>query len=600
MSERLLEILLRDKVIDEKQAEEIKVQVTRTRKTEEQLLMELEYATDAQIAKAKSEAFNIPFVDLMQVRIPPQTLAIVPATSLSAHQAVPFEETPSSVKFAMVDPFDIPAIQALQREVPKGKKVEVYIAPRAQVASVIDRRFQEGISTEVHEALESVEEPVTEIKEVVDDITAAEEQLMNAPVARIVNSILTYGVKSLSSDIHIEPLEKEVRVRYRIHGVMQEKLRLPKNVHSSMVARVKILSELKLDEKRIPQDGRFQISVQDRRIDIRVSTMPTVYGEKVVMRLLERTSGVPTLETTGLRGTAYKTYLEATQITTGIILISGPTGSGKTRTLAGTISKLKVNDMNVVTLEDPVEIRIPGVNQIQVNPDAGLTFASGLRSILRQDPDVIMVGEIRDGETASLAVQAALTGHLVLSTIHTNSAAAALPRLADMGIEPYLLSSVLNLVVAQRLPRRICPHCKKAYVAPQELVDEVANVLGTIDRFNVVEYLQRKCKAEEIQGAEEVSIQCPVDKGNGQFDVYLYKGEGCDQCGQTGYIGRIGIFEVLKVTDKTGRLIMENRNANEIEQQAVKDGMITMMQDGYLKALEGITTIEEVMRVSRD
>jgi type IV pilus assembly protein PilB len=380
---------------------------------------------------------------------------------------------------------------------------------------------------------------------------------------------------------------------------MTEKLRLPKNILSAIVARIKVLADLKIDEKRIPQDGRFPIKVGPRKVDLRVSTLPTVNGEKVVMRLLERTGGVPSLETTGLRGVSYKTYIDGAKATNGIILVTGPTGSGKTRTLAGTLDKLNEPIVNIVTIENPVEIRIPGVNQVQINPDAGLTFPAALRSILRQDPDIVMVGEIRDEETARLAVQASLTGHLVLSTLHTNSAAAALPRLLDMGIEAYLLSAVLNMSVAQRLPRRICKHCKEAYVATQEDVDEINKVLGNIKDFNVVDYLNAKCKTEE-NSSSKTSIKCPIDKGNGNYDIYLYRGKGCDECSHTGYAGRVGIFEVLKVSETIGRMIMENRSADDLQHQAVKEGMVTILQDGYLKALEGITTIEEVLRVSRE
>ncbi|MDD3661529.1 MAG: GspE/PulE family protein [Candidatus Dojkabacteria bacterium] len=600
MGVRLLEILVEKGKLHAQKAEEIRLAVSKTGKSEEQLLLDSGLLSDLDVSQAKSEEFNIPFVNLAEVKIPNDLLSRIDSALMRTYRAVPFEETPDVLKVAMRDPFDIPAIQALQHAIANGKKMEVYIAAESQIGVIIEKRLQEGISTEVHAALEDVEQPVTEINDVTEDISKAEGSLINAPVARIVNSLLTYGVRVNASDIHVEPQEKEVRVRYRVHGVMLEKLRLPKSVHQSVIARVKILASLKIDEKRIPQDGRFQIQVQERRIDLRVSTLPTVHGEKVVMRLLERTGGVPALETTGLRGSAYKSYLEATKSTSGIVLISGPTGSGKTRTLAGTMAKLNTMEVNIISLEDPVEIRIPGVNQVQINPDAGLTFAFGLRSILRQDPNIIMVGEIRDAETAGLAVQAALTGHLVLSTIHTNSASAALPRLIDMNIEPYLLASVLQLVVAQRLPRRICPHCKQVYVAPKEVLEVIAEVMSTVEKFDVVQYLLAKCKSQDAPGVETTNVQCPVDRGDGTHDVYLYKGAGCDECGQTGYLGRIGIFEVLKVSEKIGKMILENRSSMDIQKEALASGMISMQQDGYLKALEGITTIEEVLRVCRD
>lgn len=600
MSSRVLDILLKNKVIDERKAEEVKVNVSRSGRSEEQVLQDLTYASDKDIAQAKSEEFNIPFVDLSTASVTNEVLNSVSADLLKVHRAVPFEDSGTVLKIAMVDPFDIPAIQALQRAVGETKKLLVHIAAPSQVSSLLDKRIGQAISSEVSEALEDVEQPVTEISEATEDISVAQASLQNAPVARIVNSILQYGAKINASDIHIEPGEDAVRVRYRVHGVMTEKLKLPRAVASSVAARIKILSKLKIDEKRMPQDGRFQVKVGDRIIDLRVSTLPTVFGEKVVMRLLERTGGVPALETSGLRGSAYKTYLDAIKATTGIVVISGPTGSGKTRTLAGTISKLNKPEVNIITIEDPVEIRIAGVNQVQVNPDAGLTFATALRSVLRQDPDIVMVGEIRDGETAGLAVQAALTGHLVLSTIHTNSAAASLPRLIDMGIEPYLIASVLHLVVAQRLPRRVCPNCKEAYAVSQEVIDDINRVLGSINNFDVVQYLTARCKATENSPAGEVTVKCPVDRGNGQHDIFLYRGKGCDECEHTGYEGRVGIFEVLKVSEKIGRMILENRSDVEIENVAVAEGMLKMIQDGYLKALEGITTIEEVLRVCRD
>lgn len=595
---KVLDILLNKKKITPDQAEEVKLNVAKTRKTEEQTLVELGYANEIDIAKAKSEEFNIPYVNLNEVKISNEALNLIEPELLRTYQAVPFEDTTASVKVAMVDPFDVPAIQALQRTLPDNKKIHVHISAPSMVRDVLDRRVGHAVSSEVAEALEEVDKPVTDISDAVEDLSAAEDSLQNAPVARIVNSILQYGAKINASDIHIEPMEKDIRVRYRVHGVMSEKLKLPKSVLSAVVARIKILSELKIDEKRVPQDGRFPIKVGQRRIDLRVSTLPTVHGEKVVMRLLERTKGVPALETTGLRGSAYKTYVDEIKVTSGIILVTGPTGSGKSTTLAGTLDRLNRPEVNIITLEDPVEIRIKGVNQVQINKDVGLTFAKGLRSILRQDPDIVMVGEIRDQETAGLAVQAALTGHLVLSTLHTNSASAALPRLIDMEIEPYLLAAVLHMVVAQRLPRRICKHCKEAYVPERKVVDDINKKLGNIKDFDVVSYLEARCKSTDK--SDDLNVKCPEDRGNGQKDIYLYRGKGCDKCDQTGYSGRVGIFEVLRVTESIGRMIMENRSADDIKVQAVKNGMVTMIQDGYLKALEGITTIEEVLRVSRD
>jgi type IV pilus assembly protein PilB len=412
------------------------------------------------------------------------------------------------------------------------------------------------MSTEVTEALEDVDVPVQDITGE-DPSLISSSDLKNAPVARIVNSIMQYAITSKSSDIHVEPMENRLRVRFRIHGVMTERLTLPKTLGPAVVSRIKIMSNLKIDEKRIPQDGRFQVKMSNAKVDIRVSVMPTIFGEKVVMRLLESdTSGI-TLESTGLRGNAYKIYLDALTVTNGIVLVTGPTGSGKTRTLA--CSLIKVNDpkVNIISLENPVEIRIPGVTQIQINADVGLTFAVGLRSVLRQDPDIVMVGEIRDEETAELAVQASLTGHLVLSTLHTNSAAAAIPRLLDMGIEPYLLASTIRAIAAQRLPRKVCPYCMQSFPALPEVVDNIQSTLSNIKDFDLVSYLNRIIAAKK-QKAEEGSsvLKAPEIGPDGKPVIYLYKGSGCDKCGGSGYSGRIGIFEVLDVNEKISRMVM--------------------------------------------
>jgi type IV pilus assembly protein PilB len=382
---------------------------------------------------------------------------------------------------------------------------------------------------------------------------------------------------------------------------MTERLTLPKNLAPAIVSRIKILSNLKIDERRLPQDGRFPIKIEDTKIDLRVSVMPTIHGEKVVMRLLESESSDITLETTGLRGNAYKTFVDALSVTNGISLITGPTGSGKTRTLASSLIKVNDPKVNIISLENPVEIRIPGVTQIQINPDIGLTFANGLRSVLRQDPDIVMVGEIRDEETAELAVQASLTGHLVLSTLHTNSAAAAIPRLLDMGVQSYLLASTLRCIVAQRLPRRICKECMEAYPAPPEVVKNIKEVLAGKQEFDLVPYLQRVYESKRAgAGGEQITMRPPEVGPDGEPVIYLYRGTGCDRCGGMGYSGRVGIFEVLDVSEKISRLIMDNVSADQIKDTAVEEGMLTMIQDGYLKALEGITTLEEVLRVSKE
>jgi len=377
-----------------------------------------------------------------------------------------------------------------------------------------------------------------------------------------------------ASDVHIEPLIGETRVRYRVDGILQERLMLPHRLQDAVVSRIKILADMKIDEKRIPQDGRFNFKMGESEVDLRVSTLPTVHGEKVVMRLLKKSGGVPTMLELGLRGLALKHLESSIRRPHGIILVTGPTGSGKTTTLYSVLATLNNVNVNIMTLEDPVEYEISGVNQVQINPAAGLTFATGLRSFLRQDPNIILVGEIRDAETTELAIQAALTGHLVFSTLHTNNASGAIPRLLDLGAEPFLVASALNAVVGQRIARRICPTCKEEYMPESAMISDLKAVLGDL---------------------------WPSDK-----PMVLYKGKGtihnttCESCGGSGYVGRLGIFEVFPVTDAITSLTLTHAPVKDIERQAVKEGMISMKQDGYMKALEGATTIEEVLRVAQD
>jgi type IV pilus assembly protein PilB len=385
-------------------------------------------------------------------------------------------------------------------------------------------------------------------------------------VANIVTQLLDYAVKSRASDIHVEPQELQTRVRYRIDGILHEKVILPKKVHDAVVSRIKIMSALKIDERRLPQDGRLNFSVGTAEIDLRVSTLPTVFGEKVVMRLLPKSNKAPTLSELGIRAGGLKALETQILRPHGIILMTGPTGSGKTTSLYSILSKLSSGKVNIVTIEDPVEYQIPGVNQVQVNTQVGLTFATALRSFLRQDPNVILVGEIRDRETAELAIQAALTGHEVFSTLHTNSAAGALPRMMDMGAEPFLVASAINCIVGQRILRKVCAHCRVAYNPPPEVVENIKQVLGKL-------------------------VPAKIE---------LFKGQGCAECGNTGYLGRVGVYEVLVVSEKITRLILERSTSADIEKQAVEEGMVTMKQDGYLKALEGVTTLEEVLRVAQD
>jgi general secretion pathway protein E len=380
---------------------------------------------------------------------------------------------------------------------------------------------------------------------------------------------LEYAVTSRASDVHIEPQEDRVRVRYRIDGILYDKLSLPKNVQDSVVSRIKILSEMKIDEHRTPQDGRFNFKASDKEVDLRISVLPTAFGEKIVMRLLRKSGGVPTLDELGLTGSSLRNLETAMLRPHGIILVCGPTGSGKTTTLYSILAKLNTTRVNIMSLEDPIEYALPGVNQVAVNPAVGLTFATGLRAFLRQDPNIILVGEIRDKETNELALQAALTGHLVFSTIHTSNAAGALPRLLDLGAENFLLASTINAILGQRIVRKICENCKEQYVPLPQILAEIKKILGKL-------FPQT------------------------QMEVKLSRGKGCDQCAKSGYLGRVGIFETLPVTPKIASMVLENSDSATMEAEAIMEGMITMKQDGYLKVLQGITTVEEVLRVAQD
>lgn len=507
---------------------------------------------------------------------------LVPLNVAKKYKFVPFELKENRLSLAMVDPLDLQTIDFIERKT--GYKVVPYITTDKTIEKVLEEQKGKELGEEISAALQEITETTLKIEESGGEITDA--TLRDAPIARIVSMILETAVKTGASDIHIEPGEDASRLRYRIDGILEEKRKLPKEMHDSVIARIKILASMKIDEKRVPQDGRFKVQVGKSETDLRISTLPTIYGEKVVIRLLKEEGTVFSFRDLGMRGSTLKRFEEASLKPNGMLLVTGPTGSGKTVTLASALSKLNTIRVNIITLEDPVEIRVPGVNQVQVNPQAGLTFADGLRSFLRQDPNIIMVGEIRDGETAELAVHAALTGHLVLSTLHTNSAAGALPRLLDMGVENFLLASTVNAILAQRLVRKVCQDCKEEYEPPEEIQISVKKIMDEISGNKVL--LSRDPEiAKELKAFSDKS------------KVMLFRGKGCPKCGNTGYRGRLGIFELLYMTDEIGRLVIERAPTQAIHDEAVKLGMLTLIQDGYLRIVEGITTLEEVLRVAK-
>ncbi len=573
----LVDALFTKGIVNDETLRAVKFESITTGKSHAQILLAKNLVSDADIQKVKAEMFGLNYVDLASVVIDMQVLNKIPAEAAARNQVIAFEETNNRLKLAMVDPLDLQKINFIESLV--GKKVDAYYATAEAIQHVIDSKYGAQIGKEVDRALEDVGIVDLAHESQIADLSTG--SIDSAPVSKIVNMILDYAVKHHASDVHIEPRETRIVVRYRVHGILGEKLSLPPRLGPSIVSRIKILANMKIDEHRVPQDNRFQVKTSDKVVDIRVSVMPAIYGEKVVMRLLEKGGSALTLESTGLRGPALKIYRENLSKTQGIILITGPTGSGKTQTLASSLTILNKQEVNIVTIEDPVEIRIDGITQVQVNPEVGLTFSTGLRSFLRQDPDVIMVGEIRDTETANLAVQAALTGHLVLATLHTNSAAGALPRLLDMGVQPFLIASTIDVIVGQRLVRRLCDECKQPYIAEPHLIEMLHKTLDGLHGFDLYTYPK----------SEKVHFDSHTDQ------VTLYRPVGCPKCADTGYSGRLGIFEAMKMSDKIGQMIMSHLSASDIGNQSVSEGMITMVQDGYLKALEGITTVEEVMRV---
>jgi len=560
----LVDVLVAQKVLTSEVAQKIKTEQADSGKPFKEIILNGSFASEDQMAQAEGRLKNIPYIDLEETAFSPMALNLLPQAVAEKYTLIPIEYDKASgeLSVAMADPLDLATIQFISKKA--GVRIKPLIASPPQIKEAIGAHYTQSLAAEVRAVLKEAPESIN-IKTV--DLAQLGEVIREAPIAKVVSTILEFAMRARASDVHIEPQETRTRVRYRIDGILHEKLILPRRIHESVVSRIKILCGMKIDEKRVPQDGRFNFKAGDQEIDLRVSSLPTSHGEKIVMRLLKKSGGVPDLHELGLRGLALKNLEDAILRPHGIILVCGPTGSGKTTTLYSVLSRINTPRVNIITLEDPVEYQIAGVNQVQVNPAAGLTFASGMRSFLRQDPNIIMVGEIRDRETTDLAVQASLTGHLVFSTLHTNDASQAPPRLLDLGAEPFLLTSSVTCIVAQRICRRICPDCKQEVEPLPEVMADIKQVLG------------------KLWGGKPVKLSV---------------GKGCQACSNTGYRGRIGIFEVLPVTEKIGRLILEEAPAVDISKTALAEGMITMKQDGYLKALEGLTTLEEVLRVAEE
>jgi type IV pilus assembly protein PilB len=571
------------------QIDELKKNAEKSHRPLQALAIQNKLVSEVELTKLFSEYTGIPYIELDPRDIPSDILNRIPERIATQYRAVLFKVDESGVQhLAMDDPDDVQAIDFIQKEI--GENTVIYIATTENILACLEN-YRGDVNEQLNDVIDVQREDDGSEQQVTDaDVSE------DSPVAQTVNLLLEYAIRSQASDIHIEPREGFVQIRYRIDGVLKEVNRLPRNVLGALVSRIKILSNLKIDERRVPQDGRFKIKVGGKQYALRVSTLPIADGEKIVMRILDESNQAVTLESLGYWGHSLKVVNEAMTQPNGIILVTGPTGSGKSTSLFSVLSILNTPDVNISTIEDPVEYKISGVNQTQTNSKAGMTFASGLRALLRQDPNIIMVGEIRDSETANLGVQAALTGHLVFSTLHTNNAATTLPRLLDMGIEPFLIASTIRAVVGQRLVRRLCMTCRTSHQASPEDVAALTESFNlTQENLAGLHSLEIEAKNQGIGGDTELSTS-----DDSITTLWAAKQDGCDECNHTGYKGRIGIYEVLNNSLAIQKLIISNATSNQIQTQAITESMVTMLTDGLIKALRGQTSLEEVLRVTKD
>ena len=589
------EVLTEAKKLSADKLEELTKLAVKNHKSLQSLLYDRKLISEKELTKLYGLNIKVKYVDLGNLKIDAKLLAKIPEHIARRYQAVVFSASADRIKLAMADPEDVQAVDYLKKLLGKSQ-VEIYIAAKADIGRILDQ-YEGELESEITKV-------IPEDQAVTEEVSA-EEVSEDSPVAKTANLLIEYAIKAGASDIHIEPREAQVQVRYRIDGVLREAQTLPRKLLASLVSRIKIMANLKIDEHRKPQDGRFKITGNDRMVAIRVSVIPVMDGEKIVMRLLDESSRALTLEELGFNSSALDRMQRAMSQPHGMILVTGPTGSGKSTTLYSVLSMLNTPQVNISTVEDPVEYRITGVNQTQVNPIAGMTFASGLRALLRQDPNIMMVGEIRDKETADLAIQAALTGHLVLSTLHTNNAATTLPRLLDMGGEPFLIASTVRVAVGQRLVRKLCGNCRVEYRPTEQ---ELSTLRGQFELDKAIEQLQKEARLLAAHSGSGTKGAKPDDhllaslqqlKKSGTPTLWR-AGPGCEVCGTTGYKGRLGIYEVLEITEEISKLIVSNAVSDQIQTKAIEEGMITMQNDGLMKTLAGLTTIEEILRVTRE
>ena len=588
--QQLKMFLMESELLSKEDLEAVLRETKKSGKKLDKVIIEKGFATEEEINNFKAYILGIPFIDLEENEIEEGVLKIISEQVARQYNAVAFSKEGNQLKIAMLNPGDLQFIDFISKKtgleiIPcltnkKGLKKALKLFQKSLKAEFGDIGIKDIAGSEKDLIVKAEKE---EGKKDMDLKKAAED----LPVVKIVDTFLKHAILQGASDIHIEPEEKDVIIRFRIDGILHSAMTLPRNVLSGIIARIKILSSLKIDEHRLPQDGRFKIEAADYKVAFRVSIIPVFDGEKIVMRLLDESSKALTLKQIGFRKRDMEIIKREVQKSDGMILVVGPTGSGKTTTLYTVLAILNVPEVNISTLEDPVEYRMPKVNQTQVNPKINFTFASGLRALLRQDPDIIMVGEIRDRETAELAVHASLTGHLVLSTLHTNSAAGTLPRLTDMGIEPFLMASTINVIVSQRLVRKVCSKCQEKYTIDESVYESMSQNFD-IDLMSEILRKEGVVKGE-YKSNKEMWLNIKFTKGN-----------GCEECRKEGYKGRVGIFEVLDISEKVGQLINSKATSEEIEKEAIKEGMSTMLEDGIIKAVQGVTTLEEITRVTKE
>ncbi len=567
--------------INEAEINRLEAEVAKAKRPMQDIVLKDNIISERELTELYSKLFNVPFIEVDPKHLTREVLQQIPERIARQYKVILFDydKDKNVYSLAMDDPDDVQAIDFIKKQL--GGSVKIYIAPTSNILSGLDQ-YRESISSEITDVITDVDE------ETGDEEVNEEDLAEDSPIAQTVNLLLEYAIKTGSSDIHIEPHEEFVQIRYRQDGVLKEANKLPKKIHAALVSRIKILSNLKIDERRAPQDGRFKINLNGRIFGFRVSTLPVMEGEKVVMRVLDESSEPATLEQLGFWGTALSGIKNAIVQPHGMLLITGPTGSGKSTTLHSVLNILNEPDVNISTVEDPVEYRLEGVNQTQVNDKAGMTFANGLRALLRQDPNIIMVGEVRDGETAGLAVQAALTGHLVFSTLHTNNAATCLPRLLDMNIEPFLIASTVQAVIGQRLVRMTNPEESEKYTPDADEIHEIEKEFGIKDDDGWKRIFELVTQANS-----SITYKTPKD-------IKLWRPKKKLESGQSGYKGRIGIYEVLINSNDIQKLIVSNATSEQIQSQSIADGMITMQTDGLVKTLLGRTTIAEILRVTRD